>query len=467
MNLRLRFLGGAGTVTGSKFLLLHGHGRTEGRTLVDCGLFQGLKEHRLLNWAAFPEDPKRIDQVIVTHAHLDHCGSLPLLVRQGFRGPILCSAPTRDLMRVVLLDSARIHEEDTEFANRKGFSRHSPALPLYTVEDAERAMERVVVVPARRWTDAENGLRFRLVPNGHLLGSVFVEVQVEGRTLVFSGDLGRERPLLLDPPDAPTQADHLVLESTYGDRRHPDGPVESPLRELVLEAARLGGPLIIPAFALGRSQELLFLLSELARRGEIPKLPVYLDSPMAQRAGEIFNRYPEWHRLSAREIDAMDDGAHLVHDRAESIAVMRASGPRIIIAGSGMATGGRVLHHLRAHLGDPMTTVALAGYQAAGTRGRALQDGVDRVKFHGSFVPVRAQIRRLTGLSAHADQAELLNWLRRIEDPPREVSIVHGEPPASAALAAAIVKEFGWSVSIPSHLAELPIAAPGNRPRSI
>lgn len=435
MSQLLQFLGAAGTVTGSRFLL--------NSTLVDCGLFQGLKDLRLKNWAAFPQNPRKIERVLLTHAHLDHSGYLPLLVKQGFTGPILCTEPTRDLLKIILLDSAKIQEEDAEFANRRGFSKHAPALPLYTTEDAVQALTQVEAVSTDEWIEAGDGLGVRMSPNGHILGSVSIEVKFEGQIVLFSGDLGRASPLLLHPGMPIRHADHVVIESTYGDRLHAETSASDDLRDAVLEAYENGGRVLIPAFAIGRTQEVIFLLSELQRTSQIPRIPVFLDSPMAIRVTEVFNRHPSWHRLTQAQVDAMDSLVTLVRSSSESIEVMKRNEPLIVIAGSGMASGGRILHHLEAGLPDPRNGVLLTGYQALGTRGRSLRDGCLQLKFHGRYVPVRARVHMIEGLSGHADQSELIAWLRNLETQPRSIHIVHGEPQSADALRVKIRDELG------------------------
>lgn len=455
--MKLQFLGAAGTVTGSRFLLTREEGGRPRRTLVDCGLFQGLKENRLRNWAAFPVPPRSIDEVILTHAHIDHGGALPLLVKQGFAGPIHCSRPTRDLLRVLLRDSARLQEEDAEFANRRGFSKHHPALPLYTVEDADRALERLEPVDNETWHPLGRAGKYRLSPSSHILGSAFIEIEAGGTHLVFSGDVGRSSSLLFPPRAILPEADVLVVESTYGGRLH---PVASPIEELariVDTAFRAGGRVIIPCFAVGRTQEVIYLLSRLRAQGRLPSQPVYLDSPMGIEATRIFYKYPGWHRLTESEIREMEALVTPLPSRDESIRAMRSDGPAIVIAGSGMMTGGRVLHHVEHRLGDANSTILLTGFQAEGTRGRLLQDGAVELKLHGRWIAARAKVETLEGLSAHADQAELLAWLEGFRRPPRRTFIVHGEPASSAALARAIAERLGWKCEVPAQLEEFSV----------
>lgn len=447
--MRIRFLGAAETVTGSKTLLETSDRRH--RILVDCGLYQGLKALRLKNRDPFPEDVRRIDAVVMTHAHLDHSGHLPLLVKNGFRGRIYCTPPTRELMELVLLDAANLQEEDAAFANREGFSKHKPAEPLFTCEDARRALGLVEVVREDREFTPARGFTAKFRRNGHILGSSWVVVEADGQRALFSGDLGRPRSLLFPSPEPPETADAIIVESTYGDRLHRNHHAEAQdsLGDVVRDAIARGGHLIIPAFAIGRTQELLHLLARLRAASQIPEVPIYVDTPMGTQATEIFTSYPAWHRLSSTEIDALERVAHVVKSQQESIALMREDTPKIIIAGSGMAAGGRVLHHLASKLPNPKNTVLLVGYQSAGSRGRLLQDGATELKMHGRYIPVRARIETISSLSAHADQTEILEWLGKVPAPPKRVFINHGEPQAADALRLKICDSLGWSVVVP------------------
>jgi len=468
----LRFLGAAGTVTGSKHLLT----TVGGRVLLDCGLFQGLKALRLRNWEQPPFTASEITAVVLSHAHVDHSGYLPLLARRGFRGSIHCTPGTRDLLRILLLDAARLQEEEAGFANRHGYSKHRPALPLYTEEDAEAALRLVEAHAYGEAFGVAAGVRAVLRRAGHILGSATVGIDLEGTPplrLVYSGDLGRwDRPILRNP-ELVGEADFLLVESTYGDRTHAPDP-EAALAAIVKQAAARGGALLIPAFAVGRTQDLMWTLDDLARRGRIPSLPMFVDSPMALDVTRVYGRHPEDQDADARfttasspspagDAERRQDGSFvkrftLVRSIAESKALNRSTGPLIIIAGSGMATGGRILHHLRARLPDPRTTVLLAGFQAAGTRGRSLQDGAPTVRMLGENVPVRAQVATLGGLSAHADRNEILRWLRGFERAPRQVYVVHGEPAAAQALATTIGRELGWSATVARDGESVPLA---------
>jgi metallo-beta-lactamase family protein len=437
------FLGAAGTVTGSKHLVTAA-GR---QVLLDCGLFQGLKALRLRNWQPPELDPAALDAVVLSHAHIDHSGYLPLLVRRGFRGPVHCTPPTADLLRILLLDAAHLQEEEAEVANRYGYSKHHPALPLFTTADAEAALARVETRPFGTPFPVSNGMSALFRRAGHILGAATVELRLGARPLrlVFSGDLGRpHRPILRDPEPVP-EADVLLVESTYGDRVHAPDP-EGELARVVHEAIARGGALLVPAFAVGRAQELLWLLRTLEDAGRIPRVPVFLDSPMAISVTEVYARHPGEHDAASGGLSLVSH--HLVRTPQESKALNDRSGFLIVIAGSGMATGGRILHHLKRRLPDDRTTVLLPGFQAAGTRGRSLQDGAHTLRMHGQDVPVRARVVTLDGLSAHADRDEILAWLAGFARPPRRVHVVHGEPAAAASLTAAVRARFGCTVVV-------------------
>lgn len=443
----LTCLGAAGTVTGSRHLLTLG-GR---RLLVDCGLFQGLKPLRLKNWARFPVDPEAIDAVILTHAHLDHSGYLPKLAREGFDGPVYCTEATAALCDLLLRDSAKIQENDAEFANRHGFSKHQPALPLYGTRDAHRALKLLQPVPIERAHDLGHGASLHFRRAGHILGAATAEIRWGGQTVVFSGDLGRYGdPLMPDPAPVPT-ADYLIVESTYGDREHaPVDPAQA-LIEVIERTGARGGTVIIPAFAVGRAQELLYLCWKLKQAGRLPLTPIYLDSPMAINATGLLQQHLSDHRLSADDCEAAMSVATYVEDVEESKALSHNTMPKVIISASGMATGGRVLHHMKAFGGDARNTILFAGYQAAGTRGEALINGAREVKIHGAWIPIRAEIDNMPMLSAHADANEILRWLRGFERPPKRTFIVHGEGSASEALQRRIADELGWDCVIPKE----------------
>jgi metallo-beta-lactamase family protein len=449
----LTFLGAARTVTGSKYLL-ECDGR---RVLVDCGLFQGLKPLRLRNWEPFPIPPESLDAIVLTHAHLDHVGYLPRLVAQGYRGRVFCTAGTRDLCRLILPDSARIQEEDARQANRHGYSKHHPALPLYTEADAFRALSQLQPIGYHRPIDVAPGVSVEWAPAGHLLGSAYVVVRLPGsRTLLFGGDLGRyDRPVLPDPSD-PVAADVLLMESTYGDRDHPPEDHGQALADVIREAFGRGGKIIVPSFAIGRVEEVLYWIRRLEAERRIPVLPVYVDSPMAQDAlGYYVARVGELDpdmRPAERGVNTFATARFQVVASPQQSKALTASGrPAIVISASGMATGGRVLHHLVKALPDPRNTVLFVGYQAAGTRGRSLVDGAPEVKIHGRMVRVQAAIARLDSMSAHADRGELIRWLRAAPAPPGRLYLVHGEPRSMDALGALVAERLGWTAHAPDH----------------
>ncbi len=447
MGLTLSFLGAAGTVTGSRHLLELG----SQRILVDCGLFQGLKQLRLRNWAPFPAAPASLTTVVLTHAHLDHTGYLPALVRDGFAGRVHCTDATRDLCGILLPDSAHLQEQDAEFANRHGFSKHKPALPLYRVEDAERALGRLTALPFGRELPIADGARLKLDRAGHILGAALVELEWGGQRVVFSGDLGRYGDPIMPDPAEIESADYLVVESTYGDRRHEAIDPQAALAEIIQRTAARGGTVVIPAFAVGRAQAILFHLHRLKASGRLAGLPIFLDSPMAIDASELLLRHGDDHRLGAAECRAVCNVARYVRSGEESKALTANPVPKIIISASGMATGGRVLHHLKRYAPDPRSSIVFAGYQAAGTRGAAMVAGAQSVKMHGDYVPVRAEVSNLSMLSAHADQREIMRWLKGFRRPPRMTFIVHGEPVAADVLRRQIRDELGW----PAHVPEL------------
>jgi len=446
----LTFLGAARTVTGSKYLL-----DVDGlRILFDCGLFQGLKDLRLRNWAPLPVPPETIDCVVLTHAHIDHSGWLPRLVSQGFNGPIHCTAGTADLCQLVLPDAAHLQEEDAKFANKRGFSKHQPALPLYTSEDAAEALSRLRPSPFGTKVPIAKGLDVEFTNAGHLLGSSYVLLtrrDGSGGRILFGGDLGRyARPILPDPSPG-VDADVLLMESTYGDRAHPPEDDGAMLARSVTETYQQRGKVIIPAFAIGRVEELLYWLFRLEDQDRLPKLPIYVDSPMALKGIEYYASRTD-------ELDAETAAMRrklprftAVDSAMESKALVDNDTPAVIIASSGMATGGRVVHHLFAGLPDPRNTVLFVGFQAAGTRGRQLVDGAQYVKIFGQHVPVHARIEKIDGMSAHADAGEIVRWLRTFPRAPKTTYLVHGEVAAQDALKGRITKELGWNVEIPTH----------------
>jgi metallo-beta-lactamase family protein len=455
----IQFLGATRTVTGSKHMI-----EADGyRVMVDCGLFQGLKALRLRNWDPFPITPASINAVILTHAHIDHTGYLPKLVRDGFDGPVYATPATVELARIMLPDSARLQEEDAAYANKSGSSKHKPALPLYTEKDANAACKRMRSVAYHRRMELSKKLAFEFVTAGHILGSSFVNLDVacaDGRRkkVVLTGDLGRYNEPIINDPEAVAEADYIVIESTYGNREHPDYDVKARLAEIINATANRGGHVLIPAFAVGRTQQLLYLIRELEEENRVPVLPVYVDSPMASNATRLYLRHKEDHDLemqdlmSARRNPLATKRFNLAKSVAESKNVTAQEDSTIVISASGMATGGRILHHLRRRLPDARNTVIFVGFQSEGTRGRRLLDGEKEIKIYGEIVPVQAQIERLDNLSAHADSREILRWLGDFKRPPEKVFLVHGEVAAAEAMRQKIVEKFGWPVEIPDYL---------------
>ena len=452
--MKLTFAGAADTVTGSRHLIDTG----EAQILVDCGLFQGFKKLRDRNWQPFPMPLEQIEEVVLTHAHLDHSGWLPVLARAGFRGRVIATRGTAELCRILLRDSARLQEEEAEYANRHGYSRHSPAEPLYTVRDAELALSLIEPVSFDTAIGLSGGLQAVLRPAGHLLGAATVTFRKRRRTLVFSGDLGRSNDLLMRPPRTLDSADTLVIESTYGDRQHVDEDTEAILGQVIRDTAARAGTVLIPSFAVGRAQLLMYAIWRLKQRREIPDLPVFLDSPMAIDATRLYRRFRAYHRLSAEETAGMFQVARLANTPEQSKAIAGLHMPAIIISASGMATGGRVLHHLKRLLPEPENHVVFAGFQAGGTRGEKIVNGAPEVKIHGAWYPVRASVTQLDGFSGHADADELIAWMAAIKRPPQQVWIVHGEPQAADALRVRIQETFGWPVRVPEHLETVDLA---------
>jgi metallo-beta-lactamase family protein len=455
-RLSLHFLGAAGGVTGSKFLLSY----ESQQFLLDCGLFQGLKELRLRNWAPPPIDIGRLNGIVLTHAHIDHSGYLPRLVARGYRGPVYATTATCDLLKILLLDAGHLQEEEARYANKEGYSKHTPALPLYTVEDAERALRLLSPIRSGEEVQLGPGIRVSFSRTGHILGAASARIACKAagqkKNLVDSGDLGRyDRPILKDPEPV-KNADWLMLESTYGDRYHPLTP-DAALARIINEVADQAGSLIIPSFAVGRTQELIYAIRKLEDQGRIPTLPVHLDSPMAINATEIYRNHPEEHDLDIQPPSDRDGlllcSQHFFIHRTqeESKSINAIDGPFILLSSSGMATGGRILHHLRQRLPDPKSTILFVGYQAEGTRGRHLQQGAKEIKMFGQMIPVQARIRTIDGFSAHADRAETLRWLQGFEQPPQRTFIIHGEAKAANSLAQLIRERLKWNVEIPAY----------------
>ena len=443
----LSFYGAAGTVTGSRYLL----DTSDRRILIDCGLFQGYKQLRLRNWAPLPFDPQRIDAVILTHAHIDHSGFLPVLTSQGFRGPIYCSQATFELCKILLPDSAHLQEDDARFANRHRISKHKPALPLYTQSDALACLQQFSTVPVDRRTELDASTAFTLERAGHLLGARFVRVESRGLSVTFTGDLGRPNDPILKAPDAPSATDYLVCESTYGDRAHPSIEPETELLRCLSPALAREAVVVVPAFAIGRAQSLLLHLARLKYKGELPDIPVFLDSPMAIDASGLYRRFMQEHRLSASDYDLMRQAATFINTAEQSKSLDQRKGPMIIVSASGMATGGRVIHHLKTFVGDERNLILLTGFQAPGTRGGSLASGTSSLRIHGEDFPVRAEVRQLQAASSHADADEILAWMRQLTKPPHQTFITHGEPGASDALRQRVERQLGWSTLIPEY----------------
>jgi metallo-beta-lactamase family protein len=450
---RLTFYGAAETVTGSKYLVEAG----KARVMIDCGLFQGRKELRELNWAKPQYDTASIDAVVLTHAHLDHTGYLPRLVKEGYRGPIHCTPATRELAELILLDSARLQEQDAEYANRKGYSKHKPALPLYDEQDAKLALKRFRNIDRDEWKQIEGPIWVRLHDTGHLLGSGTIEMEIRDQTpplrILFSGDVGRYDAPLYHDPQPPTQCDYLVCESTYGNRDHGTANLLDELAEVVNRAVRRGGVILMAAFAIGRAQQLTYLLQLLMFDGKIPPLPIHIDSPMAVDATEIYRKYSADHDLCEGQLTGPGSvlgGRHVHFSQTvnQSKALNAINSPAVIISSSGMMTGGRILHHLKQRLGNERNTILLGGFQAEGTRGRDLEDGAPFIRMHGREVAVKAAIERVSGLSGHADRGELLRWLAKMPAP-RQTFLTHGEKDASEAFAANLRDERHWAVTVP------------------
>jgi metallo-beta-lactamase family protein len=444
----LQFLGANATVTGSRHLVTAG----SSRILVDCGLFQGYKPLRLRNWAEFPVDPASIDAVVLTHAHLDHSGYLPRLIRSGFRGRVWCTEATRSLCGILLPDSGRLLEEEAGYANRKGSSKHHPAEPLYSEVDARAALRLLQGVGFEQAFEPAPGISATFRMQGHILGAAAVTLEFEGRRLTFSGDLGRpDDPVMLAPAPL-ADSDWVVVESTYGNRVHPAETLERELLEVLQRVVARNGVVVIPAFAVGRAQMLLHVIAQLQSSGRLPEVPVYLNSPMAASVTGLYRQYPQLHRLDAAALDAMQRTTRIVDSVEASKALNRRKGPMVIVSASGMATGGRVLHHLVAFAPDPRNAIVLCGYQAGGTRGAVLAAGNRQLRIFGQDIHVGAEVAQLAAGSAHADADEILAWLRTAPQPPRKVFVTHGEPDAADALRARIEHELGWPAHFPEYL---------------
>jgi metallo-beta-lactamase family protein len=445
----LQFLGATGTVTGSKYLL-RCHSKN---ILIDCGLFQGFKQLRLRNWKPLPLNPKEIDAVILTHAHIDHSGYLPLLVKNGFKGPIYCTSATRDLCEVLLMDSARLQEQEADYLNKHSISKHKPALPLYTTDDAKRSLQLLQAVDLYKENSLGNSLNFHLLPAGHILGATMVYINNDEKSILFSGDLGRQNDLIMKAPAIVKNVDYLVIESTYGNRTHEAEDPLDKLADVINRTIQRGGKVIIPSFAVGRAQTLLYYIHLLKQKNIIPNdLPVYLNSPMAEEATAIFDNHPGEHRLTIEQSAALCRTPKVITNVEDSKKLNLRKDPMIILAGSGMGTGGRIIHHFKAFAPDARNTILFSGFQAGGTRGAAMIDGAKEIKIHGEYVPVRAEVTSINSLSAHADVNEIMTWLKHFEQGPKLTFITHGEPIAADALRLRIKEQLDWETYIPDYL---------------
>ncbi len=441
----IHFLGASGTVTGSKFLIE----AFDNKIMIDCGMFQGLKELRELNWVDLPIDVEAIDVVLLTHGHLDHVGYLPRLVQQGFKGKIIGTAPTLEIAKIILNDSAKIHEEEAEKANKEKYTKHKPARPFYTIKDAEKTIGFFDVEMLDKWIALSEHISYRFKYNGHIIGATFIELDIDGKRFVFSGDIGRHDDVLLDSPKKPEWADFLFIESTYGNKLHPKDDIDDLLTVLIKDTIYNNGNLIIPSFAVERLQSLMYILWNLYNQNKIPNIPIYIDSPMGNNVLNVFKRFPKWHKLSDKDYNAMCNHVNIIQSYKETWETIDNPRSKIVIAGSGMVTGGRVLTYLKQLIDESSTTVLLVGYQAEGTRGRQLLEGAHEIKFYGKYYPVKATIKHIESLSAHGDQKDLIDWMSNIKNSPEKVYLIHGEPTAQDAFKIKIHDTYHWNVSIP------------------
>jgi metallo-beta-lactamase family protein len=442
---KIHFLGGVGTVTGSKFLI----DLQEKKILIDCGVFQGLKELREQNWQELPFNASLIDVVLLTHGHLDHVGYLPRLVQQGFSGKIIGTTPTLAIAEIILNDSAKIYEEEAEKANKEKYTKHQPALPFFTKKDVEKTISFFESNQEDKWISLSENIKYRFQYNGHVIGATFIELDIYSKRFVFSGDIGRTDDYLLDNPKKPAWADFLFIESTYGNKLHPEENVEAVLTKIIKEVIDKKGNLIIPSFAVERLQMLMYVLWKLYKENKIPNIPIYVDSPMGNNVLDVFKRFSKWHKLSESEYNSMCNHINIIQSYRETWETIDNKVSKIVIAGSGMVTGGRVLTYLQQLIDDTATTVLLVGYQAEGTRGRQLQEGASEIRFYGKYYPVKATIKSIESLSAHADQKGLLNWMSSIKNIPEKVYLIHGEPTSLDAFRVKIKNTYKWNVTIP------------------
>ena len=442
---KIHFFGASGVVTGSKILIE----TSEKNIMIDCGVFQGLKELRELNWQDLPVDVAKIDVVLLTHGHLDHVGYLPRLVMQGFNGNIIGTSPTLAIAEIILHDSAKINEEEAQKANKEKYTKHDPALPFYTQEEVNKAIKLFQVAIKDKWYTLSEHISYRFNYNGHIIGATFIELDINGKRFVFSGDIGRTNDLLLDDPKRPEWADFLFIESTYGNKLHPKEDVEEKLTSIIMESFNAKGNLIIPSFAVERLQTLMYILWKLYHKNKIPNIPIFVDSPMGNNVLEIFKRFPKWHKLSSADYKNMCDHVNLIHSYKETWETIDDKRSKIVIAGSGMVTGGRVLTYLQQLIDEPSTTVLLVGFQAEGTRGRQLEEGAHEIKFFGKYYPVKAKIKTIESLSAHADQEGLINWMSAIKNIPEKIFLMHGEPTALDGFRVKIKETYHWNATLP------------------
>ena len=443
--MKIKFIGGAGTVTGSKTLI-----ESNGiRILVDCGLFQGLKSLREYNWEPLPVLPSTINYVLLTHGHLDHCGWLPRLVAQGFTGKIYCTSPTRDVAKLVLLDSAKIQEEEANKANKEHYSKHEKAEPLYTVKEAEAVLPLFKIIQPKISVIVDNNIAAVFSVAGHIIGACSITLTLEDKTLVFSGDIGRDDDVLMFPPTKPENADYLFLESTYGNRLHPDLDVKKELETYINTTVEQKGTVIIPGFAVERAQSIMYLLWQLKKEGRIPNIPYILDTPMGANVLDIFLENMKWHKLSQNDCSEMSRMFKIVSEFEQTLRIIEDPQPKVILAASGMVTGGRVLSYFEHYIGLEKTTVIMVGYQAEGTRGRKLLDGADEIKIYGKYYTVEARIQLIEGLSAHGDQEDLINWLSALKNTPKCIYLVHGENIPADELRIKIQERYGFKCSVP------------------
>ena len=445
---QVQFIGATGTVTGSKYLVKY----DRYKILIDCGLFQGVKNIRRRNWNELPFPASAIDAVLLTHAHIDHSGFLPALMKDGFHGTVYCSEATHALCKVLLPDAGYLQEEDAKYANKKKFSKHEPAEPLYTEDDARKVLKLFKHLEQGATLELPGGMKATFTPTGHILGACAIRLEYQGTSITFSGDVGRSNDRIMYPPQPLAATDYLVVESTYGDRLHEEIDAEAAIADIVNRTANRGGIVLMPAFAVGRAQLVLHILQKLRAENRIPTMPVYLNSPMAISATHIFFDRADLHKLTREDCKHMDDMTTYIKTVEESIELNARKFPSIIISASGMASGGRVLHHLKSLVSDPKNSVLFLGYQAAGTRGDALTHGTDHIKIHGQYFPVKAEIANLSALSSHGDYQEISQWLKKMPGKPKKVFITHGEACAADAMRLHLKDEFGWDVEVPEYL---------------